>query len=179
MSAPQPNGRPRPQYGEYASAEEQRARIREPASPAPPVGPAPAAPPPASGMRPARAAASRHPVDRIVTIALLAYGGVNVLLSVMSFVNLAEVVGTTYTMMGVPGHFTDTAAAHAWGIAAAVVMVVGYLGTLLLSVRAIRHGRRSWWIPVVGAVVSYIGVVICVAVPLMNDPAFVGYLQAH
>jgi len=111
-----------------------------------------------------------------VTWALLAYGAVNVVLSIASFLDLAGVADMTYRVMGIPGSFTDTAAAHGWGIAAAIVLVLGYALTAWLALRTMRRGRRSWWIPVVGAVATTIVVSVCVSVPLMTDPAFLDFL---
>ncbi|UUT35566.1 DUF6264 family protein [Microbacterium elymi] len=186
MTTPDP--RPRPQYGEYASPEEQRAHIAHPtehahAQPSPDaVAPAtrPATRPAASAAAPARPGAegraSSHPVDRIVTLALLGYGVINVILSVFSFLDLAAVADQTYKLMGIPGSFTDTSAARIWGIVAAVVLVLGYLVTAALALRRLRRGRIAWWIPLVGAAITYILVSVCMAVPLMSDPAFLEYL---
>jgi hypothetical protein len=168
--------REQPRYGEYATPEEQRARIGHPVHDAP----APTAAPPAptwgaAGVpQPVR---TQHPVDRIVTIALLVYGAVNVALSLVSFLDLPAVADMTYRMMGIAGTFTDTPAARVWGVIAAVVLVLGYAATAWLSVRTLRRGRRAWWIPVVGAILTYVVVSVCVSVPLMADPAFLGYLR--
>ncbi|WP_029144561.1 DUF6264 family protein [Microbacterium luticocti] len=176
MSTPDP--RPRPQYGEYATPEQQRAHIREPAPSQPAPVPVDAARPPASARRPGNAAraAMPHPVDRIVTFALLAYGAVQVVLSAVSLSDVAALADSSYRMMGVPGSFTDTPAARAWGIAASVVLVVAYLLTAVLAVRAVRRGRIAWWIPVTGAVAAYIAVTFCVMMALMSDPALVHYI---
>src|SRR4051794_31950062 len=108
MSDQPSDSRPRPQYGEYATPEEQRARIRQPApeatrtsGPATPVGvrtgvgaaPKPPKTQPKAGPLPPASSPSRpaqtgpgfdtpqsrvRVVDRIVTFALLTYGLVNV-----------------------------------------------------------------------------------------------------
>jgi hypothetical protein len=171
-------GRPRPQYGEYASAEEQRARIETPA-------PGPAATPPASPPAPPTAPlwGARSPAqapgqaaNRVITIGLLVYGAVNVLLSVFSFFDLPTVIAGTYRVMGISGSFENVAAARTWGVVAAFVLIAGYVGTVLLSIRALRRRRASWWIPLVGAAVTYIIVSVCIAVPMMNDPTFLSYV---
>ena len=194
-----PDGRPRPRYGESATPEEQRARIHQPdATFALDAGekidqPAPAAPPPAapatqvpaarqpgagagmpgSGMP--GSAPTRHPVDRIVTIALLAYGAINVVFSALSFFDLAALATQALRILGSTAEFTNDEAARVWGPIAAVVLVIGYLVTLLLSVRRLRSSRLPWWLPLVGAAATYIVVYICLAVPLLGDPAFVEY----
>ena len=83
---PDPDAPPRPQYGEYATPEEQRARIRQPDAAQPVHAGRVRAPVAVTrrrlAPRPPRLRRStpraRHAVDRIVTFALLAYGLVNV-----------------------------------------------------------------------------------------------------
>jgi hypothetical protein len=166
MSTPSaPDERPRPQYGEYATPEEQRARIQQPDAtwaldngrrvdggqihPAPAAAPtgAPTAPPvPARAMTPARGA------DRVVTLALLALGALNVILTAVSYFDLAGLADQAFSMLG-----------------------AGFVLTALLAWRNLRAGRISWWIPVVGAIVTYMGVYVCIAIPLFGDPAFMEY----
>lgn len=171
-------GRARPQYGEYASAEEQRARIQTPAPE--PEAVQHASPPalPAAPMWGARspAQAPGQAANRVITVGLLVYGAVNVLLSVFSFFDLPAVIASTYRVMGISGSFENEAAARTWGIVAALVLIAGYVVTVLLSVRALRRRRVAWWIPLVGAVVTYIVVSVCIAVPMVNDPTFLSYV---
>jgi hypothetical protein len=53
---------------------------------------------------------------------------------------------------------------------------VAYLLTAMLTWRVLKAGRISWWIPIVGAIAAYVVVSLCLAVPLMGDPAFVEYV---
>ncbi|MGU3646108.1 DUF6264 family protein [Microbacterium sp. C23T] len=169
---PDPRSRPRPQYGEYATAEEQRARIQEPA----PWQQEPIAPimtdAPADGIPPAPAVAEKrqHPVDRIVTFALLAYGLVNVISSVPAFLDYGSYAETMLGLMGVDVQLSDPAAGKPWAIAAVIVLVVGWCATAALSVWNMRRSRVTWWIPLVGGIVfSLIAGALMVA-PLTNDP---------
>lgn len=178
--------RPRPQYGEYATPEEQRARIRQPdvteslaqgtapGRPAAPVAPAAASAPPT------RAAGTRQQssVDRVITIVLLALGAVNVLFSSMSYLDLATAVTRTMETLGAPGEFTNTAAAQTWGAIAATVLIAGYLITLVAALQRLRTGKTTWWIPVLGAVLTYAIVMTCLSVPLLSDPAFMDYVES-
>lgn len=175
MSNPPEDPRPRPRYGEYATPAEQRARIRQPARPLVPPAPPTGAAEPAGPVRLRPGAAA----NRIITIALLVYGGINVLLSVFSFTDLPVLADATYRMMGISGTFHDTPTSRLWGVVAAVVLVVGYIATAVLSVWALRRGRRSWWIPLAGAAVTYLAVSVCVAVALAGDPALSSYIQGH
>ncbi|MBP1076919.1 hypothetical protein JOD63_000887 [Microbacterium terrae] len=171
--------RPRPQYGEYATPEEQRARIRQPdpvLQPEPAPAPEPAAPVVAPAVAPsapagsAKAAPRVRPVDRIATVALLAYGLVNVISTfsiVRDFPTYAE---TVFDTMGVDATLTDPGAASSWALVAVIVLIVGWVVTASLSWLSLRRGRLTWWIPVVGGIVfSAIGGVL-LAVPIMTDP---------
>lgn len=176
--------RPRPQYGEYASPEEQRARIRQPdvtaaldagqAPPAPAVEPTVAAPAAAAGAAsaPAPAPASRfRAVDRIITFALLAYGLLNVIAAFPSLIDYVAYTETMFDVLGVDATVSDPAAGKPWGMAAALVLAFGWLITLALSWANLRRGRLSWWIPLVGGIVFTFASAALVLVPLTNDPA--------
>ncbi|MDQ0647624.1 energy-converting hydrogenase Eha subunit C [Microbacterium natoriense] len=161
----------RPQYGELATPEEQRR-----AAGLPPLSEvAPAAPEPIAAAA-APASARPHPVDRFATIALLAYGLVNVVMTGMSYLDLPTVLNEVMKILGIEGEFTDYAAGRLWGTVAAVVLAVGWTATAVLSVRRLRRGRITWWLPIVGAVVTSFLAGICVMVAMMGDPAFADYI---
>ncbi|MDN3494619.1 DUF6264 family protein [Planococcus sp. APC 4015] len=175
MSDPDP--RPRPEYGEYATPEEQRSRIQQPdVTEALSAGVAPEPAPPAAAASVAHRPGS--PVNRIVTIGLLAAGAVNVVFSVVSYLDILPTIERSMQIMGIPGDFTNVAAAQMWGIVAAVALVIGYALTAIRSLRLLRAGRVSWWVPIVGAVITYVIVSTCLAVPLVNDPAFTSYMTS-
>ncbi|MFB8893321.1 DUF6264 family protein [Microbacterium sp. NPDC006705] len=179
--------RPRPQYGEYATPEEQRARIAALGGEAPhpdvvetaqvPAGSAaprphesarqqlPSPRPTTSAARPTRLA------DRIITVALLAYGLVTVLGAIPQLVDFTGFAQTWMDMAGIDGTLADPAGGRAWGIAAAVVYGAGWLLTAVLSWWSLSLRRLSWWIPLVGAIVTFIIVSLLLAVPLLSDPA--------
>lgn len=169
----------RPQYGELATPEEQRRAAGLPPIDeviAPPVAPAPNAMPPA---RPVSTASTRaHPVDRFVTIALLAYGLINIVVTGLSYLDLPNVMNQTMKILGIEGEFTNFAQGRVWGTLAAIVLAVGWSITAALSIRRLRRGRITWWLPIVGAAVTMGVVSICIAVPMMNDPAFVAHLTS-
>lgn len=180
------SSRPRPQYGEYATPEEQRARIRQPApwqQEEQAVAAAPAAGIPASGApvvpgshTPLTAAVPgerprQRPVDRIVTFALLAYGLVNVITSVPAFVDYSAYADTLLGMLGVDATLSDPGAGRGWGIAAALVLAVGWCATVVLSLWSVRRGRLTWWIPLTAGIVFTFAAGILMMVPLMSDPA--------
>ena len=169
--------RPRPQYGEYATPEEQRARIRQPdvtialdngrpVEEAAPVA-APATVAPGADVVPTR----RRPVDRIVTFALLAYGLVNVISSFAAFLDYSAYAETMFTVLGVEAELSDPASGRPWGIAAALLLTVGWLATAAVSWWNVSRGRLSWWIPLVAGVLFTFAAGVLMVIPLMNDPA--------
>jgi len=158
----------RPQYGEYASPEEQRMRAGLPPVEQAPVASAPVPPrPEVVGAPPAGRRAGR-----MITAMLLGIGLVNVLTSIPGFLDLSATFDQTLRMLGLEGSFSDFAAAKTWGAVALVVMVTGYAVTVWLSVRRIRRNRSSWWVPLVGFLVTMLLVSICISVPMFGDPAF-------
>ncbi len=184
---PGPDGRLRPRYGEYATPDEQRAHIREPQHAPqhapqhdPVAGPHPAVAVPAGRPSPAAASAqhpavaavrSGHTADRIATFALLGYGLFTVVSAVPAYLDYAAYVKTFLGMIGVDAQLADPAAARGWGIAAAAVLVVGWLVTAIVSWRRLRSGRLTWWVPVVAGAVCMMVSGVLLTVPLTNDPA--------
>jgi len=179
-TAGSPDPRPRPQYGEYASPEEQRARIRQPDATwaletgnAPAAEAAPAATP--ERVEPGAAAATRTPrsraIDRIVTFALLAYGLLNVISAFPAMVDYVAYTDTMFGLLGVDAQLSDPSAGESWGVAAALVLAIGWVLTAALSWLNLRRGRLSWWIPLVGGVVFTFASATLILVPIFNDPA--------
>ena len=169
--------RPRPQYGEYATPEQQRAARGLPSEPLPPL-PDTLVPAAAPAKEPATASTPRpRRADRIVTFALLAYGLLTVIMSGTSYLNLAPTLNDALSMVGVEGQFSNFAAARTWGVIATIALVVGWTLTAVLSVRRLRAGKITWWLPIVGAVVTVTLVSICIMVPLVGDPAFIEHVR--
>ena len=167
----------RPQYGEFATPDEQR-RLAG----LPPIEAAVEAPASAVSDQDAAPVAATAPApprrwDRVVTIALLAYGLVNVFMTGLSYLDLATVMNNSMTILGIPGEFTNFAQGKLWGTIAAVLLVIGWVITAALSVKRLRSGKLTWWVPLVGAAVTTIIVSICITVPMMGDPAFISYID--
>lgn len=165
----------RPQYGEIATPEEQRRAAGLP--PIPEVAPASAVPSPPQSRPDAPAARPRVPVDRFATVALLAYGLVNVIMTGLSYLDFATAMNQVMTVLGIDGEFTNYSQGRIWGTIAAFVLAVGWSVTAYLAIRRLRRGKLAWWVPVAGAVVTIVIASICVAIPMMSDPAFVAYLN--
>ncbi|MFJ6679051.1 DUF6264 family protein [Microbacterium sp. NPDC091382] len=158
--------RPRPQYGEYATPEEQRAAIRKPVP-----EPVAAVDPPHPPTAPATTVAARptRTADRVITLALLGYGLITVISAIPQLVDFTEFAKTWMTVAGVEGEFTNTGQGALWGGIAATVFAVGWLLTAGFAWLSLARGRLSWWIPLVGAIVTFGIVSVCLVVPLFGD----------
>ncbi|MCR2784372.1 MULTISPECIES: DUF6264 family protein [unclassified Microbacterium] len=168
--------RPRPQYGEYATPEEQRARIARPdATDALEAGVSPeavasdhavpAAPATTSAARPTRTA------DRIITVILLGYGLLTVLVSAPQMIDVGTFAQTLFQTLGVDAQLAEPEGVRAWGIAGASVLVIGWLLTAWVSWRSLRAGRLTWWMPLVGGIVCNLVSGTLMVIPIINDPA--------
>lgn len=165
----------RPQYGEYATPDEQRRLAGLPPLDAAPE--ATAAAPVIEQAEPTRSITQARPWDRIITIALLAYGLVNVVMTGLSYLDLPTVMNESMRILGVDGAFTNFAQGKLWGTTAAVLLVLGWAITAWLSLRRLRTGKLTWWVPLVGAAATMLIVSICIMVPMLGDPAFMAYVD--
>ena len=137
----------RPQYGGCTRLPKSSAGLRgcrgccapDPVIATPAVVEAPAAPKKPAG----------RPWDRILTIALLAYGVVNVFMTGMSYLNLPDLMNESMKILGIEGEFTNFEQARVWGTVAAIVLVIGWVLTAWLSMRRLRSGKITWWLPLV------------------------------
>lgn len=172
--------RPRPQYGEYATPEEQRARIQRPevteALDAG-VAPQPVQPTPAPDAAPAPA---RGPLwDRALTFGLLVYGLVSTVSTIVQLLDFPSYAETAARILGADATFTNLPAGYLWGAAAAFAYGAGWLLTAVLTWRRLKRGRIAFWIPLVGFVATAIVASICITVALFGDPQFMSALIAN
>lgn len=173
--------RPRPQYGEYATPEEQRARIRQPdmtrlletgqdPDALGGAAPADAAAGPTAGPVPRR---SRF-ADRVATIALLIYGLVNVVTGIPAMLDYGSYVATVLQVLGIDGEISDPSAGRPWAIAAALVLAIGWMLTAWVSWRSLARERLTWWIPLVAGIVFTFVSGVLLMVPIVSDPTLWG-----
>lgn len=200
-----PERRPRPQYGEYATPQEQAKII---ADSLPPVSsllvPAPAAPtPPATAGHPAsasptaggsahrapdaatRASANaavrpaaprrRRRWDLILTALLLGYASVNVIGQLMARDMLSTIVTQFFVAQGI-GVYTPTALTTTLGNSLNVVTLTLFAVTVLVTTWMLRRGRVAFWVPIAGGVAATIVALVFVVILLQSDPAFTAYL---
>ena len=162
--------RPRPQYGEYASPEEQRARIQRPeVTESLEAGVAPA---PEASEASAAAVTPGPLVDRIVTFGLLTFGFVNVVLGIAQRLDFPAFANGMARSFGVSVSYTASTAGFLWSTVASVILGVGFLITAWLTWRRLRRGRIAFWVPLVGAVVTGLVAAAFVMIAFSSDPAY-------
>lgn len=186
--------RPRPRYGEYAP--EGWVNPVPPAEAAPPAGQGEAPPPgqqPASwsqhpqqgqgagGARPYPGPAATAPVlstgrrvDRVATFVLLGLAGYNVISNLLLVSGFSRSLLSAFTAAGYPvDDFTGQAALQQAGGAIAIVSLVVFVPMIVLTVRRLRAGKISSWVPLTaGAVVTIVQMVLVLSV-FLGDAAFV------
>ncbi|GAB3609907.1 hypothetical protein GCM10027414_20320 [Humibacter ginsengiterrae] len=192
-----PVSRPRPQYGEYATPEEQRAAIKAPETNphyAPPDE-HPAYAPQASPLHPDAAerftppqqpdaerpsdapAVLRHPADRVVTIALLVLGLFNVITTIAGRDGIAGQIDSAYHSMGLTGDYVVTPLSGTVADVVAIAFLALWVVAAGLSSWAMLRGRIAFWIPLAAGVLASLVNVVGYLILFLHDPTFLAYMQ--
>jgi len=187
--------RPRPQFGELATPEEQRAAIAVPidaaAAESVPVADVPAkkdVPETLAEQKQSRAKQTRAeqkenaegvvraPLDRFASWALLGVGLFNILTTSSALIDLPAAITQFFAADGLDP-YGPVAAGRALGIGALIVNVALWILTLVVVQRRVNAGRTSWWIPIVAGVVANVILLVCVGAAMMIDPSVLDYIQ--
>lgn len=180
-------GRPAPQYGEYAPegwvnpvlAEQERVEHERAASQAS-VTTAPHSTAPTGNAAPtdgpvaARFGAS--PADFLLSVMLLAFGLVSVVqsLSVGTVASgVARELELRYTALSDPGALTTAAIVSALGSVVVFVLVVWW------SIVRLRRRKRTVWVPLLGGVVATVVTMSAFLTVVMRDGHFMAWLVQH
>jgi hypothetical protein len=143
--------RPIPQYGEYATPEQQAAAMGHayvPPLPPPPAGaPHPAAPaPPGEQLRGEQLRGSGHFVDRFVTTFQL---GVGLLFLISSdWFHIAENANSALSETGLTTRLPSSVDQYGWVLLGVNILFLG--ATIVWAYATLRRGRRAYYIPFVG-----------------------------
>jgi hypothetical protein len=197
--------RPKPQYGEYATPQEQAKIIADslpPVSPllVPPV-PVPSAPVPSAPVppvlnpgvvgKPPRTPHGRTRVtgppptdprrrprrwDIILTAVLLGYATINVVTQLIARDTLATIAAQFFVAQGI-GTYTPTALTTSLGNTLNVVTLALFVATVLVTTWMLRRGSIAFWVPIAGGVLATIVALVFVVILLQSDPAFVTFLD--
>ena len=176
--------RPRPQYGEYATPQEQAKIIAESLPPVssllvPHVTPtSPKVPDAVTRVSTPEPSAPRRPRrwDFILSAALLGYATINVIAQLVARDTLAAVAKQFFISQGI-GDYTPTALAASLGNALNVITLALFLLTVLVTVWTLRRGRVAFWVPIAGGALAIIVAIVFVVILLQADPAFTAYLD--
>jgi len=167
--------RPRPEYGEYATPEEQAEAmgttlpiLETPASAA--VEEPVVAPPSALEARPPRR------WDMVVTIALVVFAIYTTISGFATYSDLAYSLTQVYAMYGYDGQYPNAAQAASVGLIINIVQPVLLILTIWLSTRSLRRGRVTFWIPLTAGIVSGVTSTVLLMTLLFADPGFMAFI---
>lgn len=162
------HGRPAPHYGEYAPEGwvnpviEAERRAQEQRSPEP--ASAPEAPAPAT---PAAGRFGASPLDFVLTVGLLVMG----LWTVLGTFDTGQMASRARAL--VEQRFTTMADPSAMSLAAVLIAgsaVVLFALTAWWSVVRLRRRKWTFWVPLLGAAVWMVTLVVVLTVVIYNDP---------
>lgn len=158
--------RPTPQYGEYASPEEQAKAMGAAAWPAP----QPAEPAPVPRVRSSR--------DMVITVTLLGIGLVWVLLSIPGAADLPATLNRTYELQGYTGTYGPVELASTLGLLMNISSIVVWAITCAVSIAMLRRHRRAVYVPIIGAVVAGAIALALTLVAMLSDPGLIAYVNS-
>ncbi len=170
--------RPRPQYGEYASPEEQaRAMGRSrPAVPSVAAHPSPSSDPAAVSPAPPAAAPARR-WDVTLSAVLLMIGLYSVLSMFVTMAQLPAAITSTITAWGITQPFTSFHAASIVAVVVDIVYGVLWIAALAGTIVAVRRGRTAFWIPLTAGIAATLVCVLLLSALLARDPAVAAFVQ--
>jgi Family of unknown function (DUF6264) len=144
---PMTDDRPAPQYGEYASPEQQAAAMGRAYVPPPPpeAAPHPAAPPP-PGAPAEQLRGDGSFVDRFVTVFQLGVGLVTLIGS--DWFQFSEQGNIGLAEMGSSTRLPAVLDQYGWILLA--INIVCLLATIVWAYATLRRGKRAFYIPFVG-----------------------------
>ena len=169
--------RERPQYGEYASPDEQVAAGGYAVEPEPLVAPEQLAPPVAS-TRVAGVPPATRPWDLALTVAFLAFGAYSVVSSIPGLLDFGATINQIYSLSGY-GDYTALALADGIGIAVLVSQSVLFVATVLVTSLRLRARKIAFFVPLVGGAVAGIVIFVLMLVAIVSDPAFAATLDSQ
>ncbi|MGV8912823.1 MAG: DUF6264 family protein [Rhodoglobus sp.] len=191
--------RPRPKYGEYAPlAPDAPAHGTDAAngSQIPPVPTAEQFPVPSAASQSAGAPHTSSPPafanaageavvperkrriwDVFLTATLLLLGVADVINSFSTVANLGPLLREALAAQGGATFTSDDIAAEAGGVAN-IVRVVALVLTIVFALMQIQRRRIAFWIPLVGATIAGVALLVAIFVAVLSDPGFMAYVDS-
>ena len=177
--------RGRPQYGEYASPDEQVAAGGYAVEPEPVVaaartGAQTAAPlaPPLASTRVVGAAPATRPWDLAMTVAFLVFGAYSVVSSIPGLLDFGATIKQIYSVSGY-GDYTAIGLADGVGIGILVSQSVLFVITVLITALRLRARKLAFFVPLIGGAVAGIVIFVLMLVAIVSDPAFAATLDSQ
>lgn len=167
--------RPRPEYGEYATPEEQAEAIGTVPEAMQDITPQAIVDVPAA--TPAAALPVQRRWDLVLTIVLVAVGTYVTFSSLSVYADLGGFMQEVYATYGYTGTLADPSLASAVGIALNIVQPVLLVLAVVLAARSLRAGRVTFWIPLAAGVLAFVIWFVLVVVIFVSDPGLMNYLQ--
>lgn len=125
--------------------------------------------PQAPGSAPAPARTRNLAIDVNITIVLLVLGVLSVGSSVATLLDLNGYMTTAGAAFGLDAYPANEVTRIA-GVTGAVLHVLLLAGVVWWSIRRIRAQKMAFWVPLTGAVVSFVLTCICVGIAFAQAP---------
>jgi hypothetical protein len=169
-----PSARPRPQFGEYATPEQQAHAMGK--RPIPPLRqfPQDQPPPPDPEHRVVLAAPTGHPVDRVITTVMLAFGVYSLFTGGASYLNFGSVLEDSAKQYGFS--YTSSASDATAGYWLFALQLVLFAVTAVFSLVQLRRARLAFYIPLAGFAAFLVAGAIIVSTML---PQFLAQFSDH
>jgi hypothetical protein len=188
--------RPRPEYGEYATPEEQAEAMGiplgelSPDAPTPPPGtvvpttnlapprPEDAVPlPPPTGVR-APAAPTQRRWDSTLSLTLVFFGVYLVGSTFLSLRDLGQSMRQSADELGY-GDFTSIDLANTLGFWLSIIHPVILVITIGITIVRLRRGKLAFFVPIIGGALAGVLFFVAVLILFFSDPALAAYLQSR
>jgi len=126
-----------------------------------------------NGTAPARTAPGW---DRPLTISLLVLGLLGTYFTISVLGSLPDALQMLYSQAGL-GDYSTADSVRAIITGGSIGQGIVWLATAVVSILLVLRGRRAFYVPLIGGVVSFVLLVAAVAVVLSGDPALLEYLS--
>lgn len=188
-TTPGDSERPRPRYGEMApegwswkppQADERPGGAGNGAATPPPPPSAPAAAPTGQApwlAMPAQPKTSRAPGwDLAVTVSLIVVGLLGTFLAISILAATPQAVQQLYTQEGL-GAYTPAASVPGVITAGSITLAGVWLASTIVAILLMTRGRRAFYVPLIGGVVSFVTIFAFMIVILTTDPTLFDYFS--
>jgi hypothetical protein len=190
-TTPGDSERPRPRYGEMApdgwswkppQPDELPGGAGNSAAPPPPPPGPPASPAQPTGQAPwttmpAQPTTSRAPGwDLAVTVSLIVVGLLGTFLAILVLAATPQAVQQLYTQEGL-GAYTPAASVPGVVTAGSITLAGVWLASTIVAILLMTRGKRAFYVPLIGGVVSFVTIFAFMIVILTTDPTLFDYFS--